>query len=237
MYLKLSYIGLSLLMSLILIFIGKIAIYKTFEDSVIRKKKLTKVILGIIGWHIYMFALASSGILQDLTFPPRFAIFMIIPAFIFTGIFMHKNKNNKWIENIPERWLIYYQTFRIAIETLFVYTVAEGILHPNVTIEGYNYDMIYAFTAPLIGLLVFNLKAIPKKIALLWNYLGLVVIASIIFLFMTTIYVPHMYGPDTIPFPMGFTLYPYVTVAGFLMPSAVFIHVLSIVQLSKSSKA
>ncbi len=231
MNLKLAYLGLTLLMILIIVLIAKTAINKTFTTPALRTKKIVLIILGLVGWQVYIYILASTGVLQDFSFPPKFFLLLILPAFVFTGIFIFKNRNNAWIQNIPAHWLVYYQSFRVLVETLFVFTVAAGFLHPNVTIEGYNYDMVFAFTAPIIGLLVFQFKVLPKKIALLWNYLGLVVIAVIIFLFMSTIYFPHIYGPDSIPFPTEAGIYPYVLVAGFLMPSAVFVHVLSIVQL------
>ena len=50
---------------------------------------------------------------------------------------------------------------------------------------------------------------------------------------MTSIYKPELYGSTTALLPMAGFEYPYVLVAGFLMPLAVFIHVLSIVQLKK----
>ena len=230
MELKLGYLGLSLLMIVMLILLGNTAIDRTFDKSQ-KVKKLGFLIGGLLGWQIYMFLIAKTGMLTDFSFPPRFVLFMILPAFIFIGIFIYRNRNNDWIQNIPSSWLIYYQTFRILIETLFVYSVAAGVLHPNVTIEGYNFDMIFACTAPVVGLLIYQFKALPEKFALWWNYLGLLVIASIIATFQLTIYFPEVFGPDTAPFPTDFGLFPYVEVPGFLMPSAVFVHVLSIVQL------
>lgn len=235
--LELAYLALTLVMMIILLLIGKTAIDKTFTERAIRTQKIMFMALGLLAWQVYIFVLARAGVTQDFSFPPKFALFLIIPAFIFTGIFMAKNRQHAWIQNIPQHWLVYYQAFRVLIETLFVYSVAAGILHPNVTIEGYNYDMVFASTAPIIGLLVFQFNVLSKKIALLWNYLGLAVIAVIIFLFLSTIYFPHIYGIGTNPFPTEFGSYPYVLVPGFLMPSAVFMHVLSIVQLNGREKS
>jgi len=86
-----------------------------------------------------------------------------------------------------------------------------------------------------LGYILYKKSAFSKKLAIFWNYLGLLVLASVIFVFMTSIYAPEMYGFTESQMPMEFTRYPYVLVAGFLMPSAVFVHVLSIVQLSKKT--
>ncbi len=232
MILKLAYLGLSLVMTLIIILIGLKTINKTFNDRLVVKKKRVTLILSLMVWQIYIFVIASTGILQNYEFPPRFVLLLILPAFLFTGIFIYKNRNNVWIRNIPEQWLIYYQSFRVLIETIFIFSVAKGILHHHVTLEGYNYDMIFAFSAPLIAFLVFQKKMFPKKVAVWWNYIGLCVIAFIIFLFLSSIYFPEIFDSNSPLLPKEFGVYPYILVAGFLMPSAVFMHVLSIVQLN-----
>ncbi len=232
MILKLSYIGLSLLMILVQLLIAKYAISKTFDIKK-GKKKLIIVAMFILLWHGYIKLLSYLGVLHNMDFPPRFAIFLIIPAFILSGIFIYKNRKADWILNIKPHWLIFYQSFRVLIETIFVYSVAANVLHKNVTVEGYNYDMVFAFTAILVGFLLLKNFRKFRKLALAWNYLGLVVIAVIIFLFQASIYMPEMFGKDSLPFPSEFTFYPYILVAGFLMPSAVFVHLLSIVQLKR----
>jgi hypothetical protein len=184
---------------------------------------------------VYIFALGQTDILSSFELLPRFVIFLIAPAFLFTGIFIFTNRNNTWLHHIPKSWLVYLQSFRILVETLFVVSVAEGVLHPNVTIEGYNFDMILGFTAPTVAFLAFGKKLISEKMVVAWNYLGLLVLASVIFVFLTTVFFPGLYGSENNLMPMEFTKYPYTLVAGFLMPVAVFIHVLSIMQLHNKS--
>ncbi len=99
--------------------------------------------------------------------------------------------------------------------------------------------MIFALSAPIIGLLYLKKGTSYSRILKIWNVVGLVVIASIITVIMTTIYVPELYGPDTLPMPKEFGAYPYVLVAGFLMPSAVLVHIICLMKLSRkrSTKA
>lgn len=231
MALQIAYIALTLLMIILVIFGAFYAIDKSYKET---RYKKSKVVIGLIVWQLYILLVSLSGVTASYDFPPRFALAFIFPSFIFTGIFLYKNRNHKWIQYIPQHWLIYIQSFRILVETLFVFSVAQGTLHMEASIEGFNYDMILAFTAPIIGLLVFKTKTLPKKWLIYWNYLGLFVLATVIFVFMSSIYKPEIYGSHIPLLPMKAFKYPYVLVAGFLMPLAVFIHVLSIVQLKKS---
>lgn len=221
-----TYLLLNLITISLLVFIG-------FRATATPKhpKRRRNLILGLLFWQIYIYLMASTGIFQDFSFPPKFVLFMIIPCFTFTGIFLYKKRKEDWILKIPPHWLAFYQSFRIVIESLFIVSVAEGILHPNVTFEGYNYDLIFGLSAPIIGWLVYKKKSF--SLLKIWNYLGLTVIASIIFLFISTIYFPELYTDKPIDFPTEFGTYPYVLIAGFLMPSAVFIHILSLIQINR----
>ena len=230
--LEFGYIALTVIMIIIILLGYNKTAKKSLSESIAKSNTL-KVTIGLFLWILYVTIIAKTGFLQEYSLPPRFPIFLIFPAFIFTGFFLYKYRNSQIIKDIPTSWLVYYQSFRIIIESLFVATVTVGFLHPEVTFEGYNYDILFGFSAPIIGFLAFNRKVISNNGLLIWNYLGLVVIAFIIFLFTTTTYFPEIWGSTETLANKEMVMAPYVYVAAFLMPSAVFMHVVSIIQLRK----
>ena len=229
--LALGYILLTILMTVLVIFGYYRAMTSIGLEKPLIVKRLSLSILAVCGWLLYTYLMAASGFLKDLSLPPRFPLLLIIPLFIFIGFLFRTKRNSAIIGAIPRSWPIYFQSFRIIVELLFVATVAQGLLHKEVSIEGYNFDMIFGLTAPVICLLVYRLKSIPEKIVLYWNYLGLAVLLSVILLFLTTAFFPRVWGHDTSFIPTGFLDFPFILVAAYLMPLAVFIHILSIVQL------
>lgn len=230
--LQLGYLGLTLAVILLVIYFGFHAINKTFEGSERRKKK-TVLVVGIVIWQMYLAIIGSTDFILSYSFPPRFALTMILPAFIFTGVFVFRNKNEQWLLNLPTKQIFIFQSFRILVESLFVASVAAGILHKEASIEGYNYDMIYAITIPIVSLIAFRSSSTNLKLIRIWNYLGLLVLATVIFVFMTSIYKPDLYGSSEPLLPLQAITYPYGLVAGCLMPIAVFMHVLSIAHLNR----
>ena len=232
MSLKLGYLILTLTTIIFLLIIGFKAINSSSSNP--SRDKIV-LIFGLAIWQCFILFLSSTDILLSYEFPPRFAVAFIIPSFIFTGVFLYRSRNKKWIHAIPEQWIIYFQSFRVIVETLFVFSVAQGILNYHVTIEGYNFDMIFGFTAPIIAYAVYGKEWLPKKAILSWNYIGLGVLASVIFLFITVIYKPEIYGSEVPLLPLEALTYPYVLIAGFLMPVAVFLHFLSIIQLRNNT--
>ena len=233
MMIQFGYIFLTIVMTSILLFGYNYGLKKTDKAKKIRKKRVLLLGLGLFFWFVYVYLIARSGFIQDFSLPPRFPILLIFPAFIFTGVVLYRNRNSTLLAAIPKSWAIYYQTFRIVIESLFVGSVALGLLHPEVTLEGYNYDILFGISAPIVGFMVFNRKIWSSKVALYWNYLGLAVISFIIFLFITTIFIPSFWGESQALAPKEIMTFPFVLVPAFLMPSAVFIHILSIIQLTR----
>jgi len=95
--LKLAYIVISLVTVLFLLIIGFKAINNTSSDP--RRDKI-KLVLGLILWQVFILSISSTGILKYYDFPPLFAIAFIIPSFIFTGLFLYRNRNQQWIQSI-----------------------------------------------------------------------------------------------------------------------------------------
>tara|TARA_B100000809_G_scaffold180897_1_gene178569 strand:- start:722 stop:1417 length:696 start_codon:yes stop_codon:yes gene_type:complete len=230
MYLKLGYLGLSVLITTFIFLLGNRAI-NACQDP---RKSTKKIILGLglFFWNTYVYLVAISGVIQSFELPPKFPILLVLPTFVFIAIFLYSNKDKKWIDSIPKHWLIYIQSFRLVVETLFVISVSDGLLHYHVTIEGYNYDMLVGFSALIIGFL-FHKKWVSENFVLYWNYTGLSVLAVVVFVFITTAFFPTLYGSKVSLMPLEALKYPFVLVASFLMPVAVFLHIWSILQLRK----
>ncbi len=231
MTLQIGYITLSVVVLVLLLLIGNHAINKSVKDEKVRTRYKRVLILVMLLWQVYLIIMGTSGFLASFSLPPRMPLLIIVPLFISMGVFLNKNKNKQWIQSIPPIWLTAFQSFRIVVETLFVLSLPTGVLHENVTIEGYNYDMVVGISAPIIALMVYYSKKLPNKLLTAWNIFGLTVLACTVFVFMSTAFFPQIYGFETTPLSTDFGMYPYVLVPGLLMPAAVFMHVLSLIQL------
>ena len=92
---EIGYIALSVFMNGVLFFIGMSAINNTFENNLSRRNKKLLLLFALILWQVYILFIGKSGVLQNYSLPPRVLLLSILPAFLFTGIFLYKNKNNK----------------------------------------------------------------------------------------------------------------------------------------------
>ena len=227
-----SYFVLSLLIAVLLLLGYRSILKQAYADHLKVNSKFMSGVLLIGTFLFYTFLISQTELIRDLTLPPKFVLLLIVPAFLLIGIIAVSLNKKGMLAFLPIGKATLFHTMRIIIESLFIWSVGLGILHPEVTMEGYNYDLIFGVSAIIVGFLVFS-KKISKGGLLLWNYLGLAMIAIIIFLFATTIYFPGMYESRDIRINTELFTFPYTLVAGFLMPSAVFMHILSIIKLKR----
>ena len=232
--LELSYVILSVIMTLILIGGYYLVLQKQGVQEGRRNRNTMLFAGALIGVFAYVTLLSKSGILENLSLPPRFALFFIIPFFLFLIAFYVRNKNNATIHAIPIRWPIYYQTFRIVVELLLLYTFYKGIIPQQATFEGLNYDILMGISAPAIAYFVYRKGGVKNKLlARIWNILGMLLIFFVAFIIMTSLYQPQIWGGTEPLVKMEFMRLPYILIPTFLAPSAIFIHVVALIQLRK----
>lgn len=234
--LGINYILLSLSMTIIII-VGTYLAGKFFFDD---KRKLNsntiKVALFLAGWMVYLFILSSTKILLDFGIPPRFPILLIVPLLAFCIYFYTRNKNNKFIQSIPLHWTAFYQSFRILVEFLILYTFLKGIMPVEATFEGYNFDIVMGITALPIGFLIYKTNRKYKTLLRIWNVVGILMILFVAMIIATNVYQPQIWGLTESSVKKEFMQLPYLLLAGFLAPSAIFIHLISLIQLNRKGE-
>lgn len=233
--LGINYMLLSLSMAIIIV-VGCFFAGKNYFKA---KKQLNlntfKVALFLIGVFIYLAILSFSEVLLDFGLPPRFPIFLVIPLLLFCIYFYNKNKNNKFIQFIPLHWTAFYQSFRVIVEFLILYTFFKGIMPIEATFEGYNFDIIMGISAIPIGILIYKTDRKYKTLLRVWNIIGILMILFVAAIVATNFYQPQIWGYTEPSVKIEFMQLPYLLLAGFLAPSAIFIHIVSLIQLNKNT--
>ena len=232
---KLSYLLLFIALWTIIMFVYNGLLQKHSVVPKTRLKRITTASLVLFAWLGIQFALSESGFYLPLDMPPRIPLLMILPLMLFIVTFLRKHKNNPLLLTLPIYVPIAYQSFRLIIELMFHQTYEAGILPVNVTFEGANYDILIGITAIPMGIYAYR-KSASKRLLLIWNYLGIAVVAFAAFTFISSFYFPSVWGAGTKHISLEFNQFPYLILPTFFMPSAIFMHILSIIQLNKKRK-
>jgi hypothetical protein len=199
-----------------------------------RKKnlQLTLLIGGLTIWFSYLSILSFTRVLMDFGLPPRFPFLIMFPAFIFVIVFLRRNRNSEIINKTPIHTPILFESFRIPVELLLHETFLAKLIPIETTYSGYNFEIYFASTALLVGFLAYKKKK-SKSTLLIWNILGLGFLAIILGIFMTAIFAPSFWGESAPMVSLYLGTMPYILVPGFYVPLAIFMHVFSIIQVTK----
>lgn len=208
---------------------------KIGTESLVRKKRIAIVLVVMIAWFLGQHFISQTGFYANTSLPPRMPLFVLMPLFLFTFIFLQKKRNSKVLASIPIFIPIFYQSFRAVIELLFYFTYQKGILPVHVTFEGANYDILLGISALFVGL--YAMRKNPSiNLLIIWNVIGILVVAVAAFTFISSFYLPQVWGGSENLISDEFLQYPFLLLPSFFMPSAVFFHVLSIIQLTNKKK-
>ncbi len=206
-----------------LIMAGAIVYLLSFtEEKQILGKRFVMIFFA---WLVYLFAIERTGFLGNFGFPPRMPLLVVIPA-VFMGVFLSgRELFKKVIHQIPTHLIVYLQSFRVIVELLIYGAFLEGILPQQVTFEGTNYDILVGISAIPIGMLI-QKEVLSDKGILIWNFISLGILSVTAGSFIYT-----FYTFDLTPDNLKFVTFPYLLLAGTLLPIAVLLHVISIRQV------
>jgi hypothetical protein len=198
-----------------------------FKKSMASQKFLNGYYITMFLWVGIITLLAIKGVYQTNDMPPRLVLLGVLPAFALIIYFFIAQKVKPLIDNFHIRFTIYFQSFRIVVELLIFGAVLKGLAPEIVSFNGRNYDILAGLTAPLVGW-AYSRSIIGKSMLLIWNIFCLMLLANIVFIFISLLINPLFWGYESTPISMGFMTIPYVYIAAVYMPVAVFLHIMCI---------
>ena len=128
-------------------------------------------------WMALTYGLADAGLLAFGPMPPRLPIVINI-GFVLVFLTAFSRLGAQLIK-LPFRWLIGFQSFRIFVELLLHRAYVEGVMPVQMSFEGYNFDILSGITALLL-MLAAGRRPLGRRLILAWNFLGLVLLLTII---------------------------------------------------------
>ena len=119
---------------------------------------------------------------------------------------------------------------RIPVEFVLWWLFLHNTIPKLMTFEGINFDVIAGLTAPLVVYFGFRNNSINKKLLLVWNVAGLLLLLNIVinalFAFPSVIQMQAFDQPN-----VGLLYFPFVWLPTFVAPLVIFTHVISLRRL------
>lgn len=190
-------------------------------------------LVTVLAWSFITAVLGITGFYRDpQALPPRF-VFLVAPGVGLSVIMLMTGKGRKILDKVSLADLTLMQSVRFPVEILLYLLFSASLVPGIMTFEGNNFDIVTGLTAPLIFYLVFKLKVLHPGWLLGWNLMGILLLFVIMIIAILASPTPfQQFGfeqPNT-----GVTYFPFVWLPGIIVPAALFAHVASIRQLTRS---
>lgn len=226
-----SFLTLTFALVIVLLVGLKKVMQRANYDKGKQQKVLLFTFLGVLAWLLILTGLAVAGFFSDFdAMPPRVPV-AVVPPLLIGFLILSRPKVKALLTHMPPSWAIYPQVFRVPLELILWGMLVTGIGPVQMTFEGYNFDILSGISAPIIAWLVFHKKVLPKGIAIVWNFIGLTLVAVIVTIAVLSFPIPGIQYFMEEPSNRAVAFWPLIWLPGFVVPLAVWLHVVSLKQL------
>jgi hypothetical protein len=131
---------------------------------------------------------------------------------------------------IPPQWLLYIQSFRILVELILFIGFLRNIIPVQMTFEGWNFDILTGLLALPVAYFCFVKKIWDRKMAVVFNIAGLILLLNILVIAVLSMPAPFRYFMNE-PANTLVAEFPFVYLPGVLVVLAYTLHIFSLRQI------
>jgi hypothetical protein len=179
--------------------------------------------LGVGAWLAAAAALGLSGFLAQDGLPPR-VLCLLLPTITLPVLF-GLSRTGALLANAPLSLLVAFHAFRLPLELVMHQAAAEGVMPPQMTFTGMNFDITTGVTALLVAALAARGWA-PRWLLLGWNAWGTLLLVVILAIAVASLPAFAAFGREPARLNTWVAYFPFVWLPAGLVSSAVLGHVL-----------
>jgi hypothetical protein len=185
----------------------------------------------LLAWLGATGALAASGWLGVFNaHPPHFLVLML-PTVLATAALAFSPVGARLAERNDWRGMLGFQVFRVPVEGVLAALASAGVAPPQMTWHGWNFDVLTGLSAPLVAWLA-GQNRLGVRGLLTWNGLGLLLLANVVTIAILSTPTPLRVFTNE-PANTFVTAWPWVWLPTFLVPAALFGHLLAFRKLRR----
>lgn len=186
--------------------------------------------VALVGWLALTAVLAERGFFEDFqSLPPHMLLGVGPPLLTLLALTVSPGVL-PLLAAVPPAWLVAAQTFRIPVEIVLWRLAMAGVIPELLSFHGRNVDILVGLTAPVVAYACFVRRAWPARVAVWWNWAGIVILLNVVVLVQLSAPTPWRIF-ETDPPATFIGGWPYIWLPAFLVPLAWLLHALSLRQL------
>lgn len=151
--------------------------------------------IGTAGWMAGTLSLAVGGTFRRWNdTPPPFALLVAAILLIAFGV-AFSGAGRRIATHVPLWALIATQAFRLPLEIAMHQLAERGVMPPQMSYSGLNFDVLTGATAVVVAALVATGRA-GRATVMTWNVAGLLLLANVVVIAILSTPRMQLFGPD-----------------------------------------
>jgi len=197
-----------------------------------RKVTVRTTAVVLVGWFAVAVTLASLGVYHAATFPTiEFGV--VIPVLLGGLMVWRWSALSRLIDAVPRPWVIGVQFYRVEGLT-FLVLYASNLLPGLFALPAGAGDVAVGLLALAIAIRAPGSQQLRSRTVLRWNLLGIAdLVVALATGFLTSPSPLQMFAFDH-PNELA-SVFPLVLIPTFLVPLAVLLHIISLIQLRRAT--
>jgi hypothetical protein len=193
----------------------------------------TRILLFVLPlWIVFQAVLAIGGFYQDsASRPPRILVLGVLPSLAFIGLYFIFFRVS-FIERLPLKLLTILHVIRIPVEIVLLWLFIGNQVPQMMTFEGRYFDILSGILAPIVYFLVFRGGALRGWILIVYNILGLILLANIVSIAVMSLPSPLQQMAFDQP-NRAVLFFPYISLPTIVVPIVLFSHIAALWKIAK----
>jgi hypothetical protein len=184
-------------------------------------RQATRAAVGVFAVSLVSAGLALSGVLSETTSrPPAFPVLMVLA--VAATILTARSSFGACIARLPLWALVGAQAFRLPLELVMHRAAGAGVMPPEMTFGGLNYDIVTGASALFLGIALYR-RRLPLSLVVTWNVMGSLLLAIVVGVALAGTPFIQAFGPDHVNTWVFY--FPYVWLPTILVQAALFGHI------------
>jgi hypothetical protein len=203
----------------------KVSINDKFRTKIVRGFMIIAFI-----WSCFSLAIGKLGILDSKVSAGSFIPVVIIIPCVVVLILVRTKIVTAILDEMPDALLIRAGMFRLFFEPIAYLLYLEDHIPIEMTLQGYNPEMMVAISAPVLIALFFNDDVKKYNVAIIWNFIGLLSLGLFVWMILSLPPDPGRYYVFERPY-LIMSSFPFILYPALYVPIAFMLHIFSIKQL------
>jgi len=163
------------------------------ETSANSRRTALLVVVAAAAWMAATWTLANRGVLLEPGPPPPIAL-MLVGVITLACLIAFGRIGTRVARYLPLWALVGVQAFRLPLELVMHELAERGIMPPQMSYSGRNWDILTGASAILVGLLLWADFG-GRKLVWVWNVAGLALLANILAIAVLSLPQFQYFGP------------------------------------------